>query len=201
MNLEDLLAELRKHNRSILTVAAVGAELRLREQRGRVDDQVRSLLQEVVRTVDPSLLEQLTTDQCSTALGTIRLFFLDALDLLDQPQRAPGWNHTNPEIVEAQGRFSRAIVTRIAELGAEQPDLETLLNQPGAFLDVGTGVGHLAIEAARTWPTLHVVGLDVWKPSLTLARANIAQRRGGTEGRRSIQSCVASSAGHTAQCH
>jgi hypothetical protein len=88
---------------------------------------VRSLLQDVVRTVDPSLLEQLTTDQCSTALGTIRLFFLDALDLLDQPQRAPGWNHTNPDILEAQGRFSRAIVTRIAELGAEQPDLDEAL--------------------------------------------------------------------------
>jgi SAM-dependent methyltransferase len=141
------------------------------------------------------------------------LFFLDALDLLDQPQRAPGWNHTNPDILEAQGRFSRAIITRIAELGAEQPDLETLLNQPGAFLDVGTGVGHLAIEAARTWPTLHVVGLDVWKPSLTLARAKYCAerasapdritgaKRGGIEGRRSIQSCVASSAVYTAQCH
>jgi len=54
MNLQDLLAELRKNNRSMLTLAAVGAELRLREQRGRVDDQVRSLLQEVIRTVDPN---------------------------------------------------------------------------------------------------------------------------------------------------
>ena len=32
----------------------------------------------------------------------------------------------------------------------------------------------LAIEAARTWPALRVVGIDPWEPSLNLARQNLA---------------------------
>jgi SAM-dependent methyltransferase len=42
------------------------------------------------------------------------------------------------------------------------------------FLDIGTGVGWLAIEAAKTWPGMRVVGLDIWEPSLQLAASNIA---------------------------
>jgi 16S rRNA G1207 methylase RsmC len=49
-----------------------------------------------------------------------------------------------------------------------------MLQGPDAFLDVGTGVGWLAIEAARSWPALRVV--DPWEPALTLARQNLAQR-------------------------
>lgn len=40
---------------------------------------------------------------------------------------------------------------------------------------VGTGVGWLAIEAARSWPALRIVGIDSWAPALTLARKNLAQ--------------------------
>jgi threonine dehydrogenase-like Zn-dependent dehydrogenase len=37
------------------------------------------------------------------------------------------------------------------------------------------GVGWLAIEAAQSWPALHVVGVDSWQPALDLARKNLAQ--------------------------
>jgi SAM-dependent methyltransferase len=50
-----------------------------------------------------------------------------------------------------------------------------------AFLDVGTGVGKLAIGMARKWPALRVVGLDVWGPSLALARKNVTD--GGLQDR------------------
>ena len=36
------------------------------------------------------------------------------------------------------------------------------------------GVGRLAIEAARTWPKLQVVGIDIWEPALAAARRNVA---------------------------
>jgi SAM-dependent methyltransferase len=42
------------------------------------------------------------------------------------------------------------------------------------FLDIGTGVGWLAIEAAKTWPGMQVVGIDIWEPSLQLAATNVA---------------------------
>jgi methylase of polypeptide subunit release factors len=41
----------------------------------------------------------------------------------------------------------------------------------------GTGVGWLAIEAARAWPALRCVGIDIWEPALRLARANLAGAR------------------------
>jgi precorrin-6B methylase 2 len=50
-----------------------------------------------------------------------------------------------------------------------------MLRRPGAFFDIGTGVGWLAIEAARFWPALRVVGIDPWEAVLTLARNNLAK--------------------------
>jgi precorrin-6B methylase 2 len=44
----------------------------------------------------------------------------------------------------------------------------------GRFLDVGTGVGAMALEAAEQCPSVQVVGIDIWEPSLALARANVA---------------------------
>jgi SAM-dependent methyltransferase len=60
-------------------------------------------------------------------------------------------------------------------MAAQRPELSEVLRRPGAFLDVGTGVGSLAIEAARSWPALRVVGIDPWEPALALARKNVAQ--------------------------
>jgi SAM-dependent methyltransferase len=60
-------------------------------------------------------------------------------------------------------------------MARQRPDLGATLRRPGAFLDSGTGVGWLAIEAARSWPALRVVGIDPWEPALTLARKNLAK--------------------------
>ena len=55
--------------------------------------------------------------------------------------------------------------------------LAARLEAPGAaFLDVGVGVGLLGVEMARLWPNLRIVGIDVWPPSLALARQNVAKR-------------------------
>src|SRR5206468_2176457 len=42
-----------------------------------------------------------------------------------------------------------------------------------SFLDVGTGVGLLAVAAAGTWPDATVVGIDTWDASLEGAHANV----------------------------
>ena len=82
--------------------------------------------------------------------------------------------YDDPVVLHAQGHASQRIVQGIAALAKRLPDLHATLYQPGTFLDIGTGVGMLAIEAARTWPTLNVIGIDIWEPSLALARKNIA---------------------------
>ena len=71
--------------------------------------------------------------------------------------------------------MSRIIVRGIDALATQRPSLAAALQQPGLLLDVATGVGWLAIEAARTWPALRIIGIDPWEPALTLARRNLAQ--------------------------
>ncbi len=212
MTLQDLLAELRMHNRSVQTLAALGAELQLRQDGVAGDPEVRELLRGVVEALDPALLDGLTKEQQSAALGSIRMYFRNALDLLERSGRVPGWNHTDPEMLEAQGQTSSAVVPRIEAIAAEHPDLAAATRRSGTLLDVGTGVGHLAITAARTWPALRVVGIDVWEPALALARARErrskrcrranrvarAERR-GSRGNECFQLGVASCAVHSAR--
>jgi predicted O-methyltransferase YrrM len=50
------------------------------------------------------------------------------------------------------------------------------LKEPTAsFLDVGTGVGRLAIAMCEQFPALRVVGLDPFATALELARRNVAE--------------------------
>ena len=41
------------------------------------------------------------------------------------------------------------------------------------LLDVGTGVGGIALEAVDSCPELLVDGIDIWEPSLILVRQNV----------------------------
>jgi SAM-dependent methyltransferase len=72
-----------------------------------------------------------------------------------------------------QGQVSRLIVRAISAAAAGRPSLSAFLRDGARFLDVGTGVGLLAIEAAKAWPDLHVVGIDPWEPALSLAEKNV----------------------------
>jgi hypothetical protein len=162
-------------NSSVEALAAIGAELRLRREELKGDSRVRVLLQDVVHSIDPGLLDDLDAKQESSALALIQTSFRQSIDLLENPARAPGWNYEDPDILESQGEVSRQIVRGINLVAAQRPDLGATLQKPGAFLDVGTGVGRLAIEAARSWPLLRVIGIDPWEPALCLARKNLAQ--------------------------
>jgi precorrin-6B methylase 2 len=174
MSLETLMAASQRLNASLEALAALGAELRLRREGSEADPRVRRLLQEVVRGIDPTLLEGLDSNQEAVALGVIQAFFRQASDLLNDPARAPGWTYDDPTVLQAQGHGSRMGVRAIEKLAALRPGLHQTLRRPGAFLDVGTGVGWLAIEAARCWPALRVVGIDASERVLTLARENVA---------------------------
>ncbi len=173
MTLQDALTKVFEQARSMRALAVLGAELRLRTENGEADQRVRSLLQEVARAADPSLLDDLSVQEQAAVLGVIRLSFRDANDLLENPGRPPGWAYTDPEALESQGRASRANIASINGAAAQRPDLAAAL-QSGTFLDVGTGVGQMAIAAAQTWPRMQVVGIDIWEPALARARANVA---------------------------
>src|SRR5262249_3327863 len=113
-------------------------------------------------------------DRAAMALAFIRTTFRQAADLLENPESPPAWSYRDPVVLQSQGQASRFIVRGIDAVATRRPDLAATLRQGGRFLDVGTGVGWLAIEAARSWPAMRVVGIDVWEPALALARDNLA---------------------------
>jgi SAM-dependent methyltransferase len=131
------------------------------------DPGVRERLRAVIEAAglpDPATLEP---PQRAIMLGLVRSSLKQALDLVEEPARDPGWVYTDPGVLDGWGRGSSAVPGMIAQVAPEIGTVQT-------FLDVGTGVGLLAVGATNVWPTARVVGIDTWEPSLERARANIA---------------------------
>jgi SAM-dependent methyltransferase len=174
MSTESVLTVSQRLNVSVEALAALGAELRLRQDGVPCNGGIRRQLQEVVSCIDPDMLDDADPKDEDVALAFIRAFFRQATDLLENPEREPGWTYEDPVVLQAMGQGSRRVVHAIRELAAQRPQLQRVLEHRGKLLDIGTGVGWLAIEAAQTWPALKVVGIDIWEPALALARKNLA---------------------------
>lgn len=123
----------------------------------------------------PGVVPAVTTPMRLTLAADIRSNILQPLAMLDG---APsGWRHTDPAILQTQGDASTVLPAMLkTQLAPHVGDLLAQLERPGArMLDIGTGVGSLAIAACRTFPQLSVVGLDAAETPLALARDNIAR--------------------------
>jgi hypothetical protein len=71
------------------------------------DSRVRSLLQDVVRRIDPELLDGIDGNEERAVLALIRTSFRQAIHLIEKPARAPGWNYKNPVILETLKKYSK----------------------------------------------------------------------------------------------
>ena len=89
MSFESLMAASQRLSVSVETMAAVGAQLRLQQEGLDADPRVGALLNEIARAVDPQLLENVDTHQQAVVLALIQTMFHQALDLLENPARAP----------------------------------------------------------------------------------------------------------------
>jgi SAM-dependent methyltransferase len=174
MSFQSLTSAIQRLQSSVEALAALGAELRIRREGLVADPHIGRQLEDVIHALDPALLDRVTAEQEETALSIIQSAMRQAIDLLDNPVRAPGWAYDDPDVLQGQGRTSRRFVQMISAAASQRPDLQQLLQGPGTVLDVGTGVGWFAIEAIRAWPAIRCVGIDIWEPSLRLARANLA---------------------------
>lgn len=118
-------------------------------------------------------------DDFLAELRTTYLQSWDAILRAKQGRWATGWTHTDPELLQAQGRSGRALMQTLAEqVFPRIEDLDQRLRDPStAFLDAGTGVGVLAIELCRHYPNLRAVGIDVQDAALSEARRNVAAAR------------------------
>ena len=155
-------------------LAALAARLRLDQLGVEGDPAVRSQLDRALDALGArEHVEELDDGERSMLLAFARSYLAQGLDLVDDPVRTGAWSYTDPVLLEAQGSASAVVARLIADAGLAGPN--------SRILDVGTGVGGLAVAFARSVPGSTVVGIDPWEPALVLARKNVVGA--GLEGR------------------
>jgi 2-hydroxy-4-(methylsulfanyl)butanoate S-methyltransferase len=126
----------------------------------------------------PGLAPLLAPDAKEVLVAQLRSTDLQSRHLIDTARHgrlAPGWQHTDPMLLEAQGRSGKGAMPAMIQAIRQNPELAGRLDQPSAsFLDVGVGIGVIAIELCRAFPALRVVGLEPAAAPLAQARANVA---------------------------
>src|SRR6478735_24835 len=151
---------------SVDALAALAAFVRLETADLPADPVVRDLLSRIAA--------ELVGTETGSAVG--------AADPIENPGRSGGWEQVDVPLLQSIGRLSMAISGAILTAERLLPDLGTQLGRPDStFLDIGTGTGWLAIAMAQTHPDLTVTGIDIFAPSLDLARTNV--REAGLDGR------------------
>lgn len=175
MSVERALAVIGPLLASTEALAAVGAGLRRRIEPGPIEPALAASLDGVLDALDVrDLLDALGDDDVASLLALVEGSLAQAADLVGRPR--PGWDHADRGILLAQGNTSALLAgvfhrSVVPALGA---DLAAQLEAGGSFLDVGVGVGALAIAMCRRWPELTAVGVDPWRPALELAREHVA---------------------------
>ena len=174
MTFDDLMATTQRLNLSVEALAAVAALLRIESEGLDAPPEVRHLVGEVAEQVGITGLDGLNPEQCHMALGAVRAFFRQAAELIDAPDRPPGWITDDVTVLQSQGRASMMLATLLQAIAPGLGDLDARLHAAGAAaLDLGTGVGWLAVALARAYPQLAVVGVDIAECPLALARENV----------------------------
>ena len=180
MSFEKVLEVTQQLTARMEALSAMGARLQGREiepAMGRALDGVLAAI-----GVDQATLAALAPEQKGAVLGFIRAFMRQAVELVEHPERATGWAFEDPVILNGIGRGSMSLAPVIAQIASTLGDLGSRLgSSKGAFLDVGTGAGWLAMALAKTFPSTKVTGIDIWGPALALARENTAPLAGRIE--------------------
>jgi 2-polyprenyl-3-methyl-5-hydroxy-6-metoxy-1,4-benzoquinol methylase len=173
MAFEDVMGIVSRWSVATEALAALGAELTLKQSGEAAPPEIAAALSAVSVAAGLGDLDELAPQQQAIVAALVRLTLRQATDVLDHPAREAGWTYTDPVILDGWGRGSGMVPMLIAA----NPELREV----SSFLDVGTGVGLLAVAAAGVWPTATIVGIDTWDPSLERARANVTQ--GGVDDR------------------
>ena len=167
MSFEDVMGAMMRWSTATEALAALGAELTLQQSDAAAPPEIVAALRAVSSAAGLADLDELPPPQQAMVVSMIRMFLRQATDVLEHPDRPPGWTFTDPVILDGWGRGSAMVPMLLA---SSHPDLAEITS----FLDVGTGVGLLAVAAASMWPTATVVGIDPWEASLERAQANVA---------------------------
>jgi SAM-dependent methyltransferase len=169
---ETFIPKIKELAKSARMLALVGASIKL-----RTDTSIMPVIREQIelgaRMALGEDLDEADEEQVSLAMTMVEMALSEAGELFRNPDRGSNWEVGDPAAMQAMGRSSRSAFIRIKSIAETHPKMREALR--GTFLDVGTGVAGIALEAARTCPDIKVDGIDIWEPALELARKNIAE--------------------------
>ncbi|NDW54808.1 cyclopropane-fatty-acyl-phospholipid synthase family protein [Aliiroseovarius sp. PrR006] len=170
----DALKEIQALIRSTETLAALGALAKIKSGAIVADPNTHTALEQVVDAVDPAFFDDLSAEELSflwaTAYGNLSRVF----DLVAHPDKPGNWDYSDPTVLEAQGKSSRAVTRFLNAHAQEDTEFRALLEGGARILDVGSGVGWISITLAESWPHIHVDGLEILPPALERAQINLA---------------------------
>jgi SAM-dependent methyltransferase len=169
---ETFIPRIQEFAKSARMLALVGASIKLRSD-ASVDPVIREQIDLGARMALGEVLDAADEEQVSLALTMIEMALSEAGELFRNPDRGSNWKIMDPAAMQAMGRASKSAFTRIQSIAEMHPKMRETLK--GTFLDVGTGVAGIALEAARTCPDIKVDAIDIWEPALELARKNVAE--------------------------
>jgi SAM-dependent methyltransferase len=171
-SLREIVAEL---SGAATTLATLGAALQARRSGQPLHEAIRLHARAVLENAGVwDALQAADDAELDGLIAEVRHFWLLDDAFLRAPQRSPGWGYADPDILQTGGELTRGFAGVLPQLAAGLDGLAARLSAPdGRFLDVGTGVGMLAIAVAQRFPSLRVVGVDVLSPALALARENV----------------------------
>ena len=148
-------------------LAALVARLKLDATGEPGDPEVTAQLDRVLDLIGATDLRgDLGERERTTVIGHATTMLRQAIDLIDDPVRPGGWYYTDPQVLQGQGASSMIVAQLIAGAGIGAANAR--------ILDIGTGVGALAVAFCRTFPGSTVVGIDRWELSLELAGQTVA---------------------------
>jgi len=161
---------------SASALAVLGAELQARASGKPIHPSLQPHVDAILHEIGANTaLAGVSPEELRPLVTEIRHFWLLDGEFLSNPQRPPGWTYADNEVLATGGELTEGFADVLPRIAPQFDDLASrLLGPDGRFLDIGTGVGRLSIAIARHWPSLRVVGVDTWAPSLALAHANVA---------------------------
>jgi len=157
------------------TLAALAAALADRAGPTELPDDLKGAVTSVAATVAD--LDGLGPEDSAQIAAVARAILTQAAAFAADPAGVPPtWSVTDPALLTSLGEASAAFAPLIRDQIAPQLEgLADALAGDATILDVGMGVGALAIAFTRAFPTASVVGIDIWEPSLALSRANVTE--------------------------
>jgi len=174
---EDVMATVIRLQSSMEVLGALGARLNLMAT-ASANPEVEQALDDVLKAAEVPSLESLAPEQVAQLGAGIKTFFAQARDLVANSAREPGWSYTDPDLLDGQGKASMLV----PQLFRSAPELDTARS----FLDIGTGVGWMAIAITRLWPEATVTGIDTYELALEMARSNV--KAAGLDARITLRS-------------